>query len=71
MTADSDTATADYLSSADLQRMTGIPVSTWRYWVLTGEGPSSFKLGKRRLWRRSEVLAWIDAQEAATGTKNG
>lgn len=70
MTADSDTAIADYLSSVGLQRMTGIPASTWRYWAMTGQGPKSFKMGRRRVWRRSEVLAWIAQQEIATGNRN-
>ena len=30
--------------------------------------PASFKLGRRRVWRKSHVLAWIAAQQAATGT---
>lgn len=40
-------ATTDYLGSAALEKLTGIPASTWRYWVLTGEGPESCKLGRR------------------------
>lgn len=58
----------DYLGSADLQGRTGIPASTWRYWAMNNFGPRSFKCGRRRLWRWSEVEAWIDAQEAATAT---
>jgi hypothetical protein len=69
--AGSDTTSADYLSSVDMQRMTGIPASTWRYWVLTGTGPKSFKCGRRRLWKRTDVLAWLDAQQATTGTGQG
>jgi prophage regulatory protein len=58
----------DYLGSGDLQGRTGIPASTWRYWAMNNVGPRSFKLGRRRLWRWSDVEAWIDAQEAATAT---
>ena len=57
---------ADYLGSAALEQMTGIPASTWRYWVLTGTGPKSFRLGRRRVWRKSVVLAWLAEQEGAT-----
>jgi predicted DNA-binding transcriptional regulator AlpA len=60
-------AQADYLGSVALQEMTGIPASTWRYWAVNESGPQSFKLGRRRVWRRSDVLAWIAEQEAATG----
>jgi predicted DNA-binding transcriptional regulator AlpA len=58
----------DYLSSTRLQQLTGIPASTWRYWAINGVGPRSFKLGRRRVWRRSDVLAWIEQQDAVTGT---
>jgi predicted DNA-binding transcriptional regulator AlpA len=59
---------ADYLSSTALEQLTGTPASTWRYWAINDVGPRSFKLGRRRVWRRSEVLAWIASQEAATAT---
>jgi predicted DNA-binding transcriptional regulator AlpA len=56
----------EYLSALELERLTGTRASTWRYWAHIGTGPKSFKLGRRRVWKRSEVLAWIGAQEAAT-----
>lgn len=43
----------------------GIPLGTIRYWTHTGTGPRSFKLGRRRAWRYSEVQAWLSAQETA------
>lgn len=58
----------EFLTAADLEGWTGIKASTWRYWVLTGTGPKSFKMGRRRVWRRSNVLAWIADQELSTGT---
>lgn len=45
--------------------LTGSPVGTVRYWDSTGKGPRSFKLAGRRVWRKSEVLRWIAAQEQA------
>jgi predicted DNA-binding transcriptional regulator AlpA len=62
---------ADYLGSIALEQLTGIPASTWRYWAINDAGPRSFKIGRRRVWRRSDVLAWIASQEAATGTGGG
>jgi len=56
---------SDYLDSAGLERMTGTPASTWRYWAMIGEGPASFKLGRRRVWKRATVLAWLESQETA------
>jgi predicted DNA-binding transcriptional regulator AlpA len=45
----------------------GIPLGTIRYWDAIGRGPRSFKLGKRRAWRTSEVDRWLAEQEATTG----
>jgi prophage regulatory protein len=52
----------------DDSKHTGIPEGTLRYWTHVGIGPTSFKLGRRRVYRKSVVLAWIDEQEAATST---
>lgn len=58
-----------YLRAKDCEVLTGIPEATWRWWAHVGRGPASFKLGpRRRVWRKSVVLAWIDEQEMLTGT---
>jgi predicted DNA-binding transcriptional regulator AlpA len=57
---------SEYLDSLDLEHMTGTPASTWRYWAHIGSGPASFKLGRRRVWKRSAVLTWLESQEAAS-----
>jgi excisionase family DNA binding protein len=38
------------------------PVATLRYWRHLGAGPTSFRLGRRVLYRRDDLLAWIDAR---------
>jgi prophage regulatory protein len=59
----------EYLSALDLEKWTGTKASTWRYWASIGQGPASFKLGKRRVWKRSAVLAWLaDQEKAATAS---
>ena len=58
----------ELVSALDLEKLTGTRASTWRYWAMLGTGPKSFKLGRRRVWRRSEVLGWIADQESATAT---
>lgn len=35
---------------------------TVRYWRHIGKGPRSFKVGRRVLYRRSDVAAWLDSQ---------
>ncbi len=34
---------------------------TVRYWRHVGKGPRSFKVGRRVLYRESDVKAWADA----------
>ncbi|WP_372341937.1 helix-turn-helix transcriptional regulator [Nocardia sp. CC227C] len=55
-----------FLQAKDCEELTGIPAATWRYWAHIGAGPESFKLGRRRVWRHSVILAWIEQQEAET-----
>ena len=38
------------------------PAATVRYWVHRGEGPRSFKIGRRRMFRRQDVDAWLMGQ---------
>ena len=45
--------------AADLLRA---PVATLRYWCHLGTGPRSFRLGRRVLYRRDDLRAWVDAQ---------
>lgn len=66
MTNASTGGTPEYLDSTDLEQLTGTPASTWRYWAHIGSGPRSFKLGRRRVWKRSDVLDWIETQAATT-----
>ena len=45
--------------AADLLRA---PVATLRYWRHLGTGPTSFRLGRRVLYRRDDLTTWIDTQ---------
>jgi prophage regulatory protein len=58
-------------NAVQLEGLTGTKASTWRYWAMIGQGPRSFKMGRRRVWRWSDVQDWIALQEQATGTPNG
>ena len=61
----------EFVDATYLQQLTGTKASTWRYWASTGQGPISFKLGRRRVWRKTEAMAWLAEQEAATGLGGG
>lgn len=52
-----------YWTADDLERITGTKASTWRYWAHIDAGPASFKIGRRRVWKRSTVMEWLAAQE--------
>ncbi len=53
----------EYLTAGDLEKITGTKASTWRYWAHIGQGPPSFRLGRRRVWNRDLALQWIAAQQ--------
>ncbi len=57
----------EFISALDLQRLTGTRASTWRYWASIGTGPASFEIGRRRVWKKEAVFAWLAEQEAALG----
>jgi predicted DNA-binding transcriptional regulator AlpA len=54
----------EYLGAKGLEALTGTKASTWRYWANIGEGPESFKIGRRRVWKRSTIQAWLAEQKA-------
>lgn len=56
---------SEFFSSMDLEKLTGTRASTWRYWASIGQGPPSFRLGRRRVWRKAEAMAWLADQEKA------
>jgi prophage regulatory protein len=55
--------TVTYWDADDLEFVTGTAAGTWRYWWHLNWGPSSFRLGKRRVCRRDEALRWLAEQE--------
>lgn len=56
----------EYMSTTQVSQETGINPGTLRYWRSTNQGPASFSLGKRVVYRRSEIERWIAEQEKAT-----
>jgi hypothetical protein len=56
----------DILSARKVSELIGVPLGTLRYWRHAGIGPASFTLGRRVVYRRSEVERWIAEQERTT-----
>ena len=51
----------DYLTTAEVASITRTPVESVRYWRHVGKGPASFKVGRRVLYARDDVEAWLQA----------
>jgi DNA-binding transcriptional MerR regulator len=58
-TADREPELLTITEAADILRA---PVATLRYWRHLRTGPRSFRLGRRVLYRRDDLTAWIDDQ---------
>jgi predicted DNA-binding transcriptional regulator AlpA len=60
---------SELLRTAEVSDQTGIPVATLRWWRHRGEGPPSFKMGKKIVVYPADSLEiWIGNQQA-TSTK--
>jgi excisionase family DNA binding protein len=55
----------DLLTITEAADILRTPVNTLRYWRQLGTGPASFRIGRHVVYRRSDVLAWIDNQQAS------
>ncbi|MDN5688755.1 MAG: helix-turn-helix domain-containing protein [Brachybacterium sp.] len=54
------------LTEQDVTSMTGLARGTLAYWRHCGQGPRSYKLGRRVRYDETDVLAWIAEQKTAT-----
>jgi predicted DNA-binding transcriptional regulator AlpA len=54
------------LRKTEAAALLGVPENTLTYWVQTNYAPPSAKIGRHRVWREADCLAWIDAQFAKT-----
>ena len=52
----------DYINTAEVAEITRRPESTVAYWRHIGTGPRYARVGKRVLYRRSDVIEWLDEQ---------
>ncbi|MFS0883983.1 helix-turn-helix transcriptional regulator [Aeromicrobium sp. 179-A 4D2 NHS] len=57
---------AEYLTVEDVAELVHVSPSTVRWWAHASRGPRSFSVGKRRLYARADVEAWIEAAKAAS-----
>ena len=59
----------ELLTITEAAELLRAPVATLRYWRHLGTGPRSFRLGRRVLYRRDDLQAWVEEQlgRSATG----
>ena len=57
----------ELLTIAEAAQLLRAPVATLRYWRHRNIGPYSFRVGRRVLYRRDDLRAWIDAQRRQAG----
>ena len=58
----------ELLTTAEVAALARAPISTVRYWRHIGFGPTSFRLGRRVLYRRGDVQQWLDQVRAEQNT---
>ncbi|SFP85674.1 DNA binding domain-containing protein, excisionase family [Geodermatophilus dictyosporus] len=54
----------ELLAIAEAAELLRAPVATLRHWRHLGTGPRSLRLGRRVLYRRDDLDAWIDYRRA-------
>ncbi|MGV8850613.1 MAG: helix-turn-helix transcriptional regulator [Propionibacteriaceae bacterium] len=52
----------DLLTITEVAAIVRAPIATLRYWRHLGAGPRRFRIGRRVVYRVSELEAWIDAR---------
>ncbi|MCU1655610.1 MAG: Transcriptional regulator, MerR family [Pseudonocardiales bacterium] len=50
------------LTITEVAALLRVPVATLRYWRHLGAGPRGFRLGRRVVYRHSDVTDWINLQ---------
>ena len=63
----SQVAGAEYLSTAEAAEFIGLAVGTLELWRSRGEGPAHVRLGRRVVYRKADVEAWLDANRRGGG----
>jgi hypothetical protein len=61
---DSTRVTSDLMTLAEAAALLRTPVATLRYWRYLGVGPAGFRLGRRAVFRRTDLDRWSRAAGA-------
>jgi excisionase family DNA binding protein len=59
----------EYLTEAEVADLLRVPAETVRYWRWQGTGPASFRVGRRTLYAREDVDAFIAKRRAEAAAR--
>lgn len=59
----------EFLTINEAAALLRIPVATLRWYRSVGQGPRSFKLGRRVHYDKQELRNWVAAQRAGTDSR--
>lgn len=55
----------DLLTTQEAAVFLHVPIATLRWWVATDAAPPSARIGKRRMWRKADLEAFVNGKFAA------
>lgn len=55
------------LTRRDAAALLVTPVSTLSQWAYLGKGPSFYRVGRRVLYKRSDLTLWLERQRVCPG----
>lgn len=64
-----DGPTDDLMGRADVARLLGVSIRTVAGWAQRGTGPAFRRIGRRAVYRRSDVNAWFLEQPTLGGMR--
>jgi len=56
----------DLMTTEEAAAFLHVPLQTLRHWIQTGQSPRSARIGKRRMFRRADLVAFIDQKFAGS-----
>jgi hypothetical protein len=59
---------ANLITTEEAARLLRRSIDTMRWWRKVGQGPVSFRLGRRVVYDRADVLRWIERERERTSS---
>ena len=59
----------ELVSSKDVASLLGVTTHTLNRWSRLGKGPPRIKVGRKAVYRRASLIAWLEANEARDCTR--